>query len=99
MQLREFLNNEGAGKINVIAINWTETDYGASPARLKRFMGLMPPAIRVVAGTSRTERDFGGLGHVPVSFVFAAQGKLISGTGDTSPLGRDDLRKLIGYSG
>ena len=46
MELRDFLNNEGAGKINVIAINWTEADYGVSEARLKRFMGLMPPAVR-----------------------------------------------------
>ena len=42
MQLREFLDNEGAGKINVIAINWTETAFGVSEARLRRFMGLMP---------------------------------------------------------
>lgn len=99
MELRDFLNNEGAGKINVIAINWTEADYGVSEARLKRFMGLMPPAVRVVAGTDRTESEFGGLGHVPVNFVFDSQGKLVAGGGDTNPIGRDYLRKLIGYNG
>ena len=99
MQLREFLNDEGAGKINVIAINWTEADYGVSEARLKRFMGLMPPAVRVVAGSASTEHEFGPLAHVPVNFVYDSQGKLIAGGGDTNPIGRDYLRKLIGYNG
>lgn len=95
MELREFLNGEGAGRINVVAINWTESLYGESPARMRRFIDIIHPGIKVVRGAERTGVDFGGLGYVPVSFVFGRDGTRLFGDGGRSPVSIERLKKIL----
>lgn len=81
MQIRKYLEAGGAEKLHVIAIDWMESRYGASPDRLDRVLAALHPAIRVVTGSEATSRDFGGVALVPAIYVFDGKGRLVTSFG------------------
>ena len=96
MQLRNYLNDGGAAKLNVIAISWTEGRYGdASESRLRSFVRNFHPAIRIIRATNEIEKTFSPLVYVPANFVFDGNGKRIFGDGSRYHLGRRELSKLV----
>ena len=95
MELRDYLNSEGAGKLNIIAVNWGEDTSGEPGPRMQRFIDIIHPDIPIVAGTERTGRDLGVTGYVPISFIFDSNGKLVAGDGRRSPVHIDDLKRIL----
>lgn len=96
MQLRDFLNNGGVDKLNVIAISWTEGRYGdASEPRLQRFVRNFHPAIRVIRATKQIDKDFSPLVYVPANFVFDKNGKRSYGDGKRHYLDQDELKSIV----
>ncbi len=96
MQLREYLNEGGAEKINVVAISWTEGRYGnPSEVRLQRMVRTFHPAIRVIRASKRIERDFSPLVYVPANFVFNDQGRRVFGDGQRYFLNKVELARIV----
>jgi hypothetical protein len=96
VQLREFLNNGGTEKVNVVAVSWTEGRYGdASPSRLRSMVRGFHPAIRVISAIPKVEKDFSPLVYVPASFIFDRQGKIVYGDGNREYLGNERLAKIL----
>jgi hypothetical protein len=94
VEIRDYIEANGAGKIAIISINWLEDLYGASPGRLERMVGNIHPSIRVVAGNAGTGRDFGGVHSIPAIFVFDGTGREVFRLGgDMGPNGRYQLRR------
>ena len=96
MQLREFLNNGGTERVNVVAVSWTEGRYGdASPGRLRSMVRTFHPSIRVISASPKVEKDFSPLVYVPASFIFDKSGKLVHGDGNREALGPERLSQIL----
>jgi len=89
-----YIEANGAGKINIIAVNWIEKLAGRSPARLRRFIRDIHSAIKVVSGTSAVVRDFGGVLSIPAAYIFDKSGKEVFRVGgDRGGHGRHYLKQ------
>ncbi|MBL6957770.1 MAG: hypothetical protein ISR52_02230 [Rhodospirillales bacterium] len=96
MQLRKYLEDGGSGKLNVIAISWTEGRYGsASEKRLQRFVRDFHPDIRIIRETDKINKAFAPLVYVPANFVFDGTGKRAFGDGNREHLDQDYIRHLV----
>lgn len=96
MQLRDYLNNEGKGKLNVVAISWTEGRYGEpSETRLQRMVREFHPEIRVIRANAQIEKDFAPLVYVPANFIFDGKGDRAFGDGTRHYLDREALNRLV----
>lgn len=82
VQLREFLDEGGLGKLTVIAVNWDEGRYGnPSDRRLNRMVKGFHPAIKAVSMNDAVMKHFSPVTYVPASFIFDKSGKKIFGDG------------------
>lgn len=96
MQLRDYLESEGKGKLNVIAIAWTEGRYGhASEPRLKRFTRPFHPNIRVIRATDAIDKAFQPLVYVPANFFFNSKGNRGWGDGSRHYLDKQAFAKIV----
>ena len=93
MEIRDYLESNSKKDVHVVAINWMEDFFGASPERLSSMIEKLHPAIRVVEGTAGIGRDFGDVHSVPAVFIFDGSGREIYRLGgDQGPSGRVHLR-------
>jgi hypothetical protein len=96
VQLRDFLDNEGKGKLNVVAISWLEGQYGdPSEVRLQRRVREFHPDIRVIRANEQIQKDFAPLVFVPANFVFDGDGNRLFGDGTRHYLDKAALARLI----
>ena len=102
MELAKFIEDEGADKITIVAVDWLEARQGADTARLDRVLRrIVPPTAHAVRGTEETSKLFGGIDSVPAFFLYDASGRLVVQLGgpreDQSRhhIDRADLERVI----
>ena len=96
MQLGEYLKENGADSLRVVAVAWTEGRYGyASEGRLQRMVEKFHPAIRVIRETPEIVEAFSPLVYVPANFVFDPAGKRLFGDGNREYIDKDRLTEIL----
>ena len=82
MKLGKFIEDKGADKITIIAVDWLEGRYGGGAAQLDRVLRrVIHPRMYAVRGTDETSRLFGGIDSVPAFFLYDRNGKLVLSMG------------------
>ena len=78
MELAKFIEDKGADKLTIVAVDWLEGRLGADQSRLDRVLRrVVPPAALAIQGTEETSKLFGGIESVPAFFLYDSSGKLV----------------------
>jgi hypothetical protein len=83
VELAKFIEDKGADKLTIVAVDWLEgrsPDFAARDRVLRR---IIPPSARAIQGTEETSQIFGVVESVPTFFLYDASGKLVLQLGGT----------------
>jgi hypothetical protein len=82
VELAKFIEDKGADKITIVAVDWLEGRLGADQTRLDRVLRrIVPPTAHAVRGTEETSRLFGDIESVPAFFLYDSSGRLVTQLG------------------
>jgi hypothetical protein len=98
VKLGQFIEDKGADKLTVIAVDWLEGRYGADAQRLDRILRrVIHPRVFAVQGAAATSELFGTIESVPAYFLFDRAGRLVlaqGGAADEQNMFRLDTEAL-----